>query len=292
MDDLIRLLDEDTINNYHGMESNKSDYLNKLLKFLPQDVLSDFVKRFDANNASDPVWMLKPVDLLIAGKQLVQISETQNSRVIDQIKRKFKDLSSSSTGLVDLLSEIEVATCVGFYYQIELNKPTGIGKKDSDIYVADLDLYIEVKNYAIGRSAIEKKIGEQLDKLSAEGKTGNYGVDDNGILIKLSDSDHMLSVDESSYSSSKQIVGYLDSANIKFNQDQTVIIFISNLPQIHIGAFHKVSLDWLKGNPLTPIKTIIVSTPRNSVNNIKNTYSQEFSEDGSVNNFIRTIELI
>jgi len=235
--------------------------------------------------------MLKPVDLLIAGKQLVQISETQNNKVIGQLKKKFKDLGSSSTGLADLLYELEVATCVGFYYQIELNKPTGIGRKDSDIYVSDQDLYVEVKNYAIGRSGIEKKIGHQLDKLSAEGKTGYYDVDDNGILIKIADSDHILSVDTSGYSPSKQIVGYLNSANIKFKQDQTVIIFITNLSQIHIRAFHKLGLGWLKGNPLTPIKTIIVSTPRNSVNNIKNTYRQEFSINESVDNFLKTIEL-
>jgi len=235
--------------------------------------------------------MLKPVDLLIAGKQLVQISETQNNRIIDQLNKKFRDLGSSSTGLADLLSELEVATCVGFYYQVELNKHTGIGKKDSDLYVLDPDIFIEVKNYAIGRSGIEKRLGKQLDKLLAEKQTGNYGVDDNGMQIKIADSDHILSVDTSGYSPSKQIVGYLNSANIKFKQDQTVIVFITNLPQIYVGVFHEVSLGWLKDNPLTPIKTIIISAPRNSVNNIKNTYRQEFSKNESVDNFLKTIEL-
>jgi hypothetical protein len=292
MEELIRLLEEDTISNYHGMEPNKSDFINKLLEFLPQDVLSDYVRRYDANNLYDPIWMLQPVDLLIAGKQLVQISKTQNNRVIDQLKKKFKDLSNSSTGLADLLSELEVATCVGFYYQIELNKPAGTGKKDSDLYVPNPDLYVEVKNYAIGRSGIEKKIGQQFDKLSAEGKTGNYGVNNNGTLIKLADSDYMLSVDVSGYDPSKQIIGYLNSANTKFSQDSTVILFITNLSEIHVSTFHIVSLDWYKSNPLTPIKTIVVSTPRNSVNNIKNTYRQEFSKDETVNDFMRTVELI
>ena len=289
MDNLIKLLDEDTINSYTSMADERDTYLQKLGEFLTPETLNDYIQRYEANDTEDTAWMTKPVDLLIAGKQLSQISETQNEQVISQIKKKCKGLDGPCTRLSDVLAELGVATCTGFYYDVELDKKTGVGKKDADVYVPKTDVYLEVKNYVIGRSKFEKLVAKDIKKLEADGQKGSYRTGDFE-LIKQSSSDNFLAVDMSDYDSSSQVVGMLQDAHSKFSENQTAIVFIMGLP-LTKTSIHAIDA-WKCDNPHTAIKGVFILNGRNSVTNVRSTYWHELTLDKVVADFLKTIELV
>jgi hypothetical protein len=291
MDELITLLDQDSISNYDNIAEKRDLYLQKLYEFLGPDTLNDYIKRYVAHSIEDPIWMTTPVDLLIGGQQLTQISETQNSKVIDKFKKKFKNLQGSCTHLSDVLAELSIATCVGFNYDIELDKKTGLGKKDADIYVPKSSIYLEVKNYMIGRSKFETSAAKDIQKLELNGLKGSYRAGDYE-LVKQENSDIFLAIDMSNYDPKKQIIEMLNSAEAKFSQNQTAILFIVGIARNYIPICRKTIDEWAENHPNSLIKGVFIVSSRRSTDNIRSTCWHELIPDQNISDFLSTAELV
>lgn len=272
--------------NYLIEDSDFKNLLYGLNDFVSNELMRDYCKRYEASMISDPVKLsVTPLDLLLASKQLGQI-EASSSLLCGRMKKKLSNLNGNASTLSDVLSEIEVAAAILPVHDVQLNHKTGVGEQDVDLFVSDLAVNCEVKNFQYGRSGFEKQLSTDIEKLAESGNTGQFIVGNQG-LEKRTESDGMLSIDMSTYSPDVQITRMLDDARDKMNPSDNNLVFLTGVPRIYSNRVVRVVRSWGSAEPKNKtVKAVVVGNSGRDSNNAHQTIYIEIEDNTSVSKLL------
>jgi hypothetical protein len=295
------LLAQDNEYGFPPFVPDQEKALETLYEYIPSVLLQEYCERYKTTDdlVAEPLRFTRPMELLIAGQYLIELTKTQKQLVLDKLKTKFQDLRLVDTQLSDLLAEIELAAMIGQKYEIDLEVPTGVktknGEKNSDIYVVELDIFVEVKNYAFGKSADQKRLdklwqeqfsdpannGKQLDIVPAKGSPK---------IEVIGEQPNMTSIAMVGGSPKKQYQSMIRNAESKFTANQRAVLVITGTWQAKVAA--EAVQDWYAPKQeLSPIKAVVMLESRQAFTYKKTQHLIELEDAETVQDFLAKMTL-
>ncbi len=211
-----------------------------LFEFMPNDLIAQYCKEYGmATDVSEIFATSKfpsPVNMLIAGDNLLRLEKTQKKEVLDEIKKDLQGLRADGTRISDALAEINVAAMVGAHEDIEVNADTGVkgshGKKnkDSDIKHIKSGWFFEVKNFEFGKSIKETKLSKNSIKVFSDPK--NFGKQfqiEKGIPLEIGNQSEGSSISAEIGSLRSTHAEHIRKAYKKFSDDQNAVVVLYNV---------------------------------------------------------------
>jgi hypothetical protein len=242
--------------------------IEKVRHYMSPKFLDEYVDTYNSSKDlfGDSIRFTPPVELLIAGNNLISLEVTQNKYVVDKVKKKFKQIRLVDSQLSDLLAEVFVAEIFGLEYEIILDHPTGIktnnGSKDGDIYIPKLGVYIEVKNYQFGKSKAQKQLGNITNKLFSNPNSAGkqFQIEKSKgrpNIVQIGTQNNGSSISMHSHTPLPQYKQMIRSAEGKFSDAHKAILVLTGV--YVLPAAIKAVQDWhtpkIKENP---IKSVVI----------------------------------
>ena len=239
----------------------------KIEEYLPNQVMESYIQQYtDPGFDGGPTRFLHPVDLFLAGQQLLMVEAYESDATIAKLKKKFRQIKLADSQLKDLLAELNITGLIVPHYEIQLDKATGVGKKDSDLYLPEIDLFIEVKNYEFGKSVDQVTMNNAYQSLSDEEREGKQYVLEDGELKQQGSVKGMKSVamitDPRKLSS--QYENNLSAAEAKFKPEHDAVVVMTGIHNVPL-MLHTVN-NWASLRENSPVKSVLIVGRRNTEN--------------------------
>ena len=295
-----RLLSEDDQYGFPPYVVEKEAALRTLYTFIPPQTLVGYCDRFSSSDEQYKglIRFVRPMELLIAGNYILELTKWQKPELLNKVKAKFQNLKLVDSQLSDLLAELEVMIFIGQHYEIDIDVNTGVitknGEKNSDIYIVDSDIFIEVKNYEMGKSSDEKK----MDELWAE-----YFSDQNSTPKQLQivrskrapkvevigEQPNMKSIGIIGLNPKKRYQQMIRNAESKFKSEQKAVLVLTGLFRPEIAA--QAVNDWYTPKKeLSPIKAVVMLEGRQAYTYKVTQHLIELEDSNLVKDFITNMK--
>lgn len=275
--------------------------IEKIKQYMGAKFLDEYTEAY--SNSGDvfgnSIRFTPPIELLIAGNNIISLEASQNAMVLEVIKRKFEQIRLIDSQLSDLLAEVFAAELFGDHYEIMLDQPTGVktnnGSRDSDIYIPALDVYVEVKNYQFGRSKAQKQLGIITRELFSDPRNvgKQFQIEKSKgrpNIIQIGTQANGSSVSMSGHNPLAQYKQMIRSAESKFNDTHRAILVLTG---VYVpSAAIKAITDWHTPKAEeNPIKSVVLVERLQAETYIRTTNLIELEEDPIIDETLKNTGL-
>jgi hypothetical protein len=282
---------KDILNNlFPPILNQKITFLNKkqlqislesLNEFIGYKWIENFCHMYNKPRVPFSMKITESHDILLIGYLLKilndNLDEIEFKKVINKIIiNGLSDNPESGLQLADSISEIECTATMAHNLQthIKIDKKTGkMGStniKNSDIFLPDKNIYIEVKRHDNSRQKSYKKFINKTDKLF--NTPGTFGIN---YKINKAEGDWEIieekNVSKQATATSISIPGnkivnevkdLIKDAKTKFIDEQNAIVVIDGFIGKGISNGIIAAQEYLKNNPTSPIQIVILKSKR------------------------------